>query len=254
MSKKLTTEEFIERAKIIHVNRITNESKYDYSLVEYKNSKTKIKIICKEHGVFEQTPNDHLSGCGCVECSGLKKLTTEEFIEKSNKVHSNIYDYSLVEYFNNNTKVKIICNNHGVFEQIPASHLGGHGCGKCGGTALRNTIEFIEKSIIIYGYTYNYELVEYVNSIIKVKIICKKHGVFEQSPDKHLAGHQCPFCGFEESSLKRANTSEYFIEKSAFGCVCNHLAYNHKTDIPKQHPSILTNLSAKPLSLLLRSK
>jgi len=77
MSKKLTTEEFIERAKIIHVNRITNESKYDYSLVEYKNSKTKIKIICKEHGVFEQTPNDHLSGCGCVECSGLKKLTTE---------------------------------------------------------------------------------------------------------------------------------------------------------------------------------
>lgn len=53
--KKLTTEEFIEKSKAIHDN------KYDYSLVEYINSQTKIKIICPKHGEFEQKPNNHLN-------------------------------------------------------------------------------------------------------------------------------------------------------------------------------------------------
>ena len=52
--RKLTKEDFIERAKLFHNN------KYDYSLVEYKNARTKIKIICPIHGIFEQTPDNHL--------------------------------------------------------------------------------------------------------------------------------------------------------------------------------------------------
>lgn len=64
--KTLTTEEFIRRAKRKHGNW------YDYSLVDYKDSQTKVKIICPAHGVFEQTPNNHLKGCGCPECAKLK--------------------------------------------------------------------------------------------------------------------------------------------------------------------------------------
>jgi hypothetical protein len=56
---KLTTKEFIEKARLKHGD------KYDYSKAEYTNSKTKVCIICPEHGEFWQTPGDHLDGHGC---------------------------------------------------------------------------------------------------------------------------------------------------------------------------------------------
>ena len=64
-------------------------------------------------------------------------------IEKFNKIHGNKYDYSLVEYVNNTTKVKIICPIHGIFEQTPKSHLDGNNCYKCHFTT---TNDFIKKS------------------------------------------------------------------------------------------------------------
>jgi hypothetical protein len=126
MGKRKTTEEFIKMAKSIHGDG------YDYSLVEYKNNKTKVKIICHEHGIFEQKPIHHLRGHGCHEC-GDKRLTTKQFIEKAKSIHKDKYDYSLVEYKNNKTKVRIICPEHGAFEQRPNDHLRGRGCSKCGG-------------------------------------------------------------------------------------------------------------------------
>jgi hypothetical protein len=127
---KLTTEEFIAKAKAVHGDR------YDYSKVEYVDNKTKVCIICKEHGEFEQSPKKHLAGQGCIKChrkSMAKRysLGKEEFIEKANAVHNGFYDYSEVEYVNGHTKVKIICPIHGIFEQDPASHLQGHGCSFC---------------------------------------------------------------------------------------------------------------------------
>ena len=114
--KKLTTEEFIKRAKEIHGD------KYDYSLVDYKNMTTKIKIICPIHGVFEQRPSDHLRG-DCFFCAGKNKLTTEEFIKRAKEIHGDKYDYSLVEYKGIYEKVKIICPIRGLFEQSPSNHL-----------------------------------------------------------------------------------------------------------------------------------
>lgn len=60
--RKLTTAEFINRAKVIHGD------KYDYNLVDYKGRKTKVKIICPVHGIIEQSPESHLSGKGCQKC------------------------------------------------------------------------------------------------------------------------------------------------------------------------------------------
>ena len=121
-----STEEFIQEAKKIHGN------KYDYSLVDYKAAKVKIKIICKVHGAFEQSPNNHLTKKrGCYKCLGGVKLTTKEFIEKAKLIHDNKYDYSLVEYKNAHTKVNIICKVHGIFEQEASSHLVGTGCPIC---------------------------------------------------------------------------------------------------------------------------
>ena len=137
----MTTEEFIQKAKAVHGN------KYDYSKVEYVNTKTKVCIICPEHGEFWQTPEKHLKGQGCSKCRYLsisKRFSQgrEKFIEKANVVHHNYYDYSEVDYVNGHTHVKIICPMHGIFFQDPASHLSGCRCPKCAkiGAASKNRI------------------------------------------------------------------------------------------------------------------
>lgn len=129
MPKKLTTEEFIKRAKEIHGN------KYDYSLVNYKNNNTKIKIICPIHGVFEQRPDNHLRNNGCPKCCIMprKFFNLKELIEELSFVHNNKYDYSLIKEKPKNFTfiVKIVCPIHGVFEQKLCNHLHGCGCPKC---------------------------------------------------------------------------------------------------------------------------
>ncbi|MDD4242683.1 MAG: hypothetical protein PHG08_00080 [Bacilli bacterium] len=131
----------------------------------------------------------------------MKKLTTEEFIENAVTVHGYRYDYSLVKYDGRFKKVKIICKEHGEFEQTPDKHLTSNGCRKCfKDTHLANhqltTEEFIQKSTLIHKNNYDYSLVNYINNHIKVKIICKEHGIFEQSPNKHLSGQGCQGCNF----------------------------------------------------------
>ena len=114
MSKKLTTEEFIEKARKIH------NDKYDYSKVNYKRSSEKVCIICPKHGEFWQRPNEHLSGYGCRKCAieVIKKKemkTKDDFIKKATKIHKNKYDYSKVVYNGSFVKVCIICPEHGEF-------------------------------------------------------------------------------------------------------------------------------------------
>ena len=94
MPRRLTTEEFIEKARALHGDR------YDYSEVEYVNANTKVTNICADHGPFEQAPYSHFSKSGCSACSGKKQHTTETFIDKAKAVHGDRYDYSEVEYAN----------------------------------------------------------------------------------------------------------------------------------------------------------
>jgi len=198
-TKKLNNVSFIERCISLHGDR------YDYSLIEYKNFKIKVIIICKEHGLFDQSPQTHLEGSGCPKCGGKKKLTTSEFIKKSNEVHSNQFDYSLVEYKNNREKVKIICREHGVFEQIPFTHMNGTGCHKC---KKISKIDFINNGNI---EKYDYSLIESVsNNKEKVEIICREHGVFKQSYNNHIGKkNDCPKC-----YGKIKYSKESFIERA----------------------------------------
>lgn len=125
MPRRLTQEDFIAKAHRVHGD------KYDYSLAKYTKSVNKVKIICPKHGVFEQTASNHLAGKGCPKCAGNVQSNTAEFIAKARRVHGDKYDYSLVNYTKSANKVKIICPEHGVFEQEANSHLQGFGCPKC---------------------------------------------------------------------------------------------------------------------------
>ena len=212
MAKKYTQEEFIEKAKAIHGD------KYDYSKVEYVNGRTKICIICPEHGEFWQIPNSHLMGKGCKMC-GIENTvsknsdTQKDFIEKAKAIHGDKYDYSKVKYIDSSTKVCIICQEHGEFWQRPYCHIQGQGCYKCGikknsNAYRKNNSDFIKNAALIHNNKYNYSKVEYINNHTKVCIICPEHGEFWQTPKHHLHGHGCPFCsnrfGYTNESFKSA--------------------------------------------------
>ena len=145
MSKKKSNNEFIREVQLIHHNR------YDYSKVKYINNKSKVCIICPDHGEFWQIPSDHLNGKGCPQCAGNVRYNKDTFVEKAKNIHNDRYDYSKVQYVNAHTKICIICTEHGEFWQTPNNHLNGNGCPLCKnrkiGDVLRDTVEgFIEKS------------------------------------------------------------------------------------------------------------
>lgn len=186
---RLTQNDFISKASLIH------NDKYDYSLVKYASGKDKISIICPTHGEFEQCAESHLRGVGCPKCSGNIPYTTEEYVKKAQETHNNKYDYSLVVYTRAFDKITIVCPTHGKFEQLAYAHLQGIGCKECG---VENRVkqrtktldQFVEEATIVHGSKYDYSLVDYINSSTKVKIICPTHGVFEQSPGSHLMGQK----------------------------------------------------------------
>ena len=198
MTNTRTTEEFIEEAIKIH------GVKYDYLKVLYSKSAEKITITCKVHGDFKQTPNKHLQGQGCKQCSYIKngclnRLSTEQFIEKAKKVHGNLYDYSQVKYVNNSTKVTINCPIHGEFEQSASSHMKGVGCKTCG--YIKSSIsgrvgkEFILKRFAeTHSNFYTYDIPDDVRTADIIKIICPNHNEFNQKASVHFRSG-CPKCG-----------------------------------------------------------
>ena len=201
-----STEDFVEKARSIHGD------KYDYSKVEYTNNRTQVEIICKEHGSFFQKPYYHLKGCGCFPCSrnranDMMRHSTEDFIKKAKEIHGDRYDYSKVEYVTINKNVTIICKEHGEFQQTPYSHLKSNGCNKCtfrdlGVSQRSNTEDFIQKARDIHGDIYDYSLVEYTKNDSKVIIICPIHGEFQQTPKLHIQGSICYKCTYNTSKME----------------------------------------------------
>lgn len=190
MSKKKTTTEFIAQANIVHDNL------YGYDEVVYEGNKKKVAITCHTHGIFWQTPNNHLQKkAGCPVCFGKPLKTTDEFITQANQVHNNRYGYDRVVYVNAQEKVVITCHTHGIFWQSPKNHLQQKaGCPVCFGTPLKKTAEFITQANQVHNNRYSYDDVVYVNNYEKVAITCHKHGDFDQTPNSHLSGNGCPKC------------------------------------------------------------
>ena len=186
---------FIEKANKVHGVR------YNYDEVIFINAHTKIDIICPEHGIFKQIPNNHLNGSECPICMGKQKYSNESFIEKAQSIFGNNYDYSLVDYLHSRSKVKIICPEHGIFSIAPSNHINLlQGCPTCGIIKSRNshlyeTSEFISLANKVHKNKYDYSKSVYLKSKEKIIIICSEHGEFKQTPNSHLNGNGCPQCG-----------------------------------------------------------
>lgn len=193
--KLLKNSKFIDNSSKIHGN------KYDYSLVDYVNARTKVEIICEEHGIFSQLPNNHTRGNGCPMCLYNKK-NIQQIIDEFKKAHGNKYDYSSVIYKNTDTNIKIKCLNHGFFEQTPYNHKSGSGCPKCSGRNLDN-YEIINELKKIHRNKYDYSKTICVNSKSKIKIICPQHGEFCQTVNNHKRGQGCSECNGNRKKDKK---------------------------------------------------
>ena len=196
---------FLKKANECHNNF------YDYSKVIYKNSITKVEIICPKHGSFWQPPNSHVNhtrASGCEKCSTEKRslkntYTTEIFIKKCEELYGSRFDYSKVNYKHNSMEVEIICSKHGSFFQKPKDHLYGEtSCAFCGKELTISKLsltydEFVKKANKAHDNFYDYSKVIYKNSRTEVEIICPKHGSFWQPPNNHIHGFRkkgCPRC------------------------------------------------------------
>jgi len=207
-----TTEEFIHDAREIH------NDKYDYSLTEFISVDSKVTIICPDHGAFEQRALGHLHGKGCTGCQRDNwRLDNEDFMRRAREAHGDKYDYSLIDYIDNKTPIRIVCPEHGQFMQKPSSHMDARGCQQCDFDGRRrSTEEFIEAARRIHGAKYDYSQVEYIGNIFNISIECPFHGKFIQTASTHLSGSGCPRCGLSgQYTLKGLLRGDYSYDKDA---------------------------------------
>jgi hypothetical protein len=212
------TDIFVEKAKKVHGD------KYNYTKTIYTKSINKIIITCYKHGDFEQLVSQHLQGRGCFQCGSELRGNNQRFdiitfIQKAKMVHGDKYDYSNTVYIKSDELVTIICSVHGIFEQIANTHLQGGGCPRCSNQLRANKKKsdintFIEKAIRIHGDKYDYTETIYTESRNQLNIICKIHGLFEQTGNNHLQGKGCQKCAKLVTIEKLKSNNETFIEKA----------------------------------------
>lgn len=219
---------------LTNANKIHGD-KYTYIFESYKSTNKKCEIICPIHGKFTQILSNHLRGNGCPKCSKIlyknkRAYDDDKFIEKAILKHGNFYDYSMVDYKDSHSKVDIICPIHGIFQQKANAHLIGAGCYECGKIKKSNNkiknYDWYEKCLNAHGNRYDYSLVGYSKNTIPVKIICEKHGIFEQTLHSHIKGSGCPSCGVTNSNM------ENFVED---------ILKNNNINYIKNDRTIITN-------------
>lgn len=217
---KITNEEFI-----IELFNTKHNFKYDYSKIDYKGLRKQIVVICPTHGEFSINAGNHKNGNGCSKCNiDNQRMSKEEFINRSNKIHNSKYNYDSVIYKNNHSKIRINCHIHGEYEQTPQDHLSGNGCSKCWAEKeLNNRILYkniwIKKCNIFHNNIYDYSKSNYHNNEKEVIIICPIHGEFYQKPRTHLT-HGCKICseskGEKQISIKLDKINIKYIREYKF--------------------------------------
>ena len=200
MVKKLTTEEFVHRARLVHGD------KYDYSKTIYVNSNTEVVITCKRHGDFKMLPYNHVKlGCDCQECAGTLRWSNELLEKRGREKYGERFDYSMSDVNGKDGVIKIKCNVCGtVFKSTPHNHIGGlqGGCPTCRYKYVADAEkipfnEFVRRARETHGDRYSYNKETYIDISSKTTITCKKHGDFEQYAIIHVNGCGCDYCARE---------------------------------------------------------
>jgi len=196
--------------------------RYDFSRAVYTSALKPITgIVCNEHGVFQQyAAQFRKNGAGCPKCGERKRVRSRrmdpgKFLERVAEVHHRRYLYDKTQYVNMTTKIVVTCFDHGDFQISPIKHLyEGQGCPDCGAISRGKRLNvlvsakktaatkvdqfgsrFAAQATELHQGRYDYHKVVYLGAQAKVAIICKKHGRFMQTPERHIKRLQgCPQC------------------------------------------------------------
>ncbi len=228
MANNDKVQRFIEAARGVHCD------KYDYSDVVYKNNKTKVDIICHDHGRFQQAPYCHIymkqgcPGCGVLVASAKKRAgysksaqtgvrcTYESIVQRARDIHGTTFDYSRVEYVNMSHPVQIGCPVHGYFAQTMLAHIyKGRGCPSCGQTRKWTQAEFLSKAVAVHGDRYAYDKAVFRGTEAHLTVTCKRHGDYAITPRHHICRRQgCPRCVKTNASWKALAWLRYMSVRS----------------------------------------
>lgn len=228
LSKKIVIDRF---------NKIHN-SKYKYIFKNYINTQQKIEIICPEHGSFFQSIDTHFKH-NCPKCSS-KKLTNAEFIKRSKKNHSIVYDYSRIKYINRDSKVEIICPEHGSFFQRAGDHLNGSNCPNCNikSTGELRIKDFLDKKNIKYNREYIFKNCKNIKPLPFDFYLPEKNILIEYDGEQHFKAIEY-FGGEEalEKTQRNDNIKTTFAENNGIKLI--RIPYKDFMKINKTLESIL---------------
>jgi|GEM_PF-1942916 len=201
-NKRFTQSQFLELSFNRHGNR------FGYELSKYKSMCSNIIIMCHEHGLFITTPYNHIKRIGCNKCEAIEKTRKYynsyiKFLNKAYEIHSDLYEYDLVEFVNTQTPIKIRCKKNHIFQQTPKMHVKGSGCPICKGGIRYTKEKILQMFFEVHKTLYEYPDFEYKNIETPIPIICKKHGVFKQKPVVHFHGNGCKKCSAKSSKMEK---------------------------------------------------
>lgn len=215
-----TQEKYIEEVSKLH-------PEYDFSNTLYQGSKRKLKVGCPKHGEFERLAGTLLRGCKCPYCNREEarrrySKSLDTFLKEVKLIHPE-YDFSKVEYINNNTKVEVICKEHGSFYSTPSHLLMGCKCIKCANIKIglnqqmskEEYLERVYKKLKEVNPTLKVYEDTFINKQSKITIECEVHGVMEIEAltlEQNKLG--CPKCGKIRGSKKLRIPYETFLKKA----------------------------------------
>lgn len=207
--KRTTPEEFLAKARAVHGDT------YEYP-DPYTLSTDPLRIRCRTHGDFVQTPSGHIvQKQGCPKCALMRiaakrQHSVDRTIQEFRAVHGDAYDYSKVVQVTAHEKIEIICPTHGSFWQARNSHKRGIGCPLCSTksqqayNARRQT--FLQKNFVTLATNLHNGIFDYTNTKYEcntgtITMRCTIHDrELEQNARGHLFGHNpCPQCNHMKS-------------------------------------------------------
>lgn len=201
---------------------------YDLSGAKYSGARSKIEVICFEHGVFQTTPDSLFSERTKIACPSCRKIhgdiiraeqALSEFLGKAKKTFKSQYTYEDVVYINSKSKVTITCREHGPFQQTPGKFLAGTGCPSCGLERRHDSRRLKKDDVlrrlkIVHGDTLRFHIDEYENTRQKITVSCHLHGKFQSSIGNLFTGRGCPKCSISRNANSRTLSNDDWIKKA----------------------------------------
>jgi len=220
--------------------------RYDLSKIQYTHSRTKVELICKEHGSKFILPTNLFLGHGCNECGKAKYTATRtkawaEVLEQATEVHKGRYSYGRFQYIKSVVPSIITCSIHGDFLMSMSNHLQGKGCKECRKdekaslTSEVNLAKFIDKARRVHGDRYDYTETKYLPHPQLMTITCLEHGPFLLNASRHVGDRR----GCRECSGQVSN-QEIELRKAVRDLGVDDAIYNARVLHGKSHVDIFS--------------